>query len=143
MIVPLFKDVAVELGVGFILLTWFVIAGSSNAVNLTDGLDGLAILPSVLVAGGLGVFAYLTGHALRIGLTGEQTSQENLTRLLPTIRGNMLHEVDQIRDAQFENYTRLSEYADTETNTSALARFLNVSEDKARAIAQSDNLFAD
>ena len=87
--------------------------------------------------------AYLTGHALRIGLTGEQTSQENLSRLLPTIRGNMLHEVDQIRDAQFENYTRLSEYADTETNTSALARFLNVSEDKARAIAQSDNLFAD
>ena len=55
LIVPLFKDVALEMGVGFILLTWFVIAGSSNAVNLTDGLDGLAILPSVLVAGGLGV----------------------------------------------------------------------------------------
>ena len=70
LIVPLFKDVAVELGVGFILLTWFVIAGSSNAVNLTDGLDGLAILPSVLVAGGLGVFAYLTGHALFSGYLG-------------------------------------------------------------------------
>ena len=86
---------------------------------------------------------YLTDHALRIGLAGEQTSQETLTRLLPTIRGDMLHEADQIRDAQFENYGRLSEYADTETNTAALARFLTVTEDKARAIAQTDNLFAD
>tara|TARA_Y100000766_G_C18877611_1_gene591638 strand:+ start:468 stop:1550 length:1083 start_codon:yes stop_codon:yes gene_type:complete len=64
LIIPLFKDVAIPLGFGFVLLTWFVITGSSNAVNLTDGLDGLAILPSVLVAGGLGLFAYLTGHAL-------------------------------------------------------------------------------
>ncbi len=70
LIVPLFKDVALEMGIGFILLTWFVIVGSSNAVNLTDGLDGLAILPSVLVAGGLGVFAYLTGHALFSGYLG-------------------------------------------------------------------------
>jgi len=70
LIVPLFKDVAIELGFGFVLLTWFVITGSSNAVNLTDGLDGLAILPSVLVAGGLGVFAYLTGHALFSGYLG-------------------------------------------------------------------------
>ena len=52
------------------LLTWFVITGSSNAVNLTDGLDGLAILPSVLVAGGLGVFAYLTGHTVFSGYLG-------------------------------------------------------------------------
>ncbi|MGB1611851.1 MAG: phospho-N-acetylmuramoyl-pentapeptide-transferase [Arenicellales bacterium] len=70
LIVPLFKDVAVELGFGFILLTWFVITGSSNAVNLTDGLDGLAILPSVLVAGGLGVFAYMTGHSVFSGDLG-------------------------------------------------------------------------
>ena len=56
LIVPLFKSVAVNLGLGYVLLAWFVIVGSSNAVNLTDGLDGLAILPSVLVAGGLGVF---------------------------------------------------------------------------------------
>ncbi|HJP07131.1 MAG: phospho-N-acetylmuramoyl-pentapeptide-transferase [Acidiferrobacteraceae bacterium] len=70
LIVPLFKDVAVDLGFGFVVLTWFVITGSSNAVNLTDGLDGLAILPSVLVAGGLGVFAYLTGHALFSGYLG-------------------------------------------------------------------------
>ena len=46
------------------ILTWFVVVGFSNAVNLTDGLDGLAIMPSVLVAGGLGVFAYLTGHSI-------------------------------------------------------------------------------
>lgn len=62
--VPVFKDVAVELGPWFILLAWFVIVGTSNAVNLTDGLDGLAILPTVLVAGALGVFAYATGHAV-------------------------------------------------------------------------------
>jgi|TARA_Y100000310_G_scaffold158645_1_gene158051 phospho-N-acetylmuramoyl-pentapeptide-transferase len=70
LIVPLFKEVALELGFGFVLLTWFVITGSSNAVNLTDGLDGLAILPSVLVAGGLGVFAYLTGHTVFSGYLG-------------------------------------------------------------------------
>ncbi|MEM5541109.1 DUF5928 domain-containing protein [Sulfitobacter sp. AS92] len=87
--------------------------------------------------------SYLTGHAMRIGLAGDQTSQETLSRLLPTIRGDMLHETDQIRDAQFQNYTRLSEFADTDTNTAALARFLTVSDDKARAIAQTDNLFAD
>jgi len=46
----------------FVILTYFVIVGSSNAVNLTDGLDGLAIMPTVLVAGALGIFAYLTGH---------------------------------------------------------------------------------
>jgi len=64
LIVPLFKDVALNLGFGFVVLTWFVVVGFSNAVNLTDGLDGLAIMPSVLVAGGLGVFAYLTGHSI-------------------------------------------------------------------------------
>ncbi|RMD77842.1 MAG: phospho-N-acetylmuramoyl-pentapeptide-transferase, partial [Gammaproteobacteria bacterium] len=61
--VPFFKHVHPELGLGFVLLAWLVIVGSSNAVNLTDGLDGLAILPAVMVAGALGVFAYATGHA--------------------------------------------------------------------------------
>ena len=56
------KDVMIPLGGMFILLSYFVIVGSSNAVNLTDGLDGLAIMPTVMVAGALGVFAYLTGH---------------------------------------------------------------------------------
>ncbi len=63
LIIPLFKDVLVPLGFGYILLTYFVIVGSSNAVNLTDGLDGLAIMPTVLVAAALAVFAYVTGNA--------------------------------------------------------------------------------
>ena len=65
LIVPFFKQVAYPLGFfGFIVLSYFVIVGSSNAVNLTDGLDGLAIMPTVLVAGALGVFAYVTGNAV-------------------------------------------------------------------------------
>jgi phospho-N-acetylmuramoyl-pentapeptide-transferase len=63
LIVPFFKNIAYPLGVfGFITLSYFVIVGSSNAVNLTDGLDGLAIMPAVMVAGGLGVFAMVTGR---------------------------------------------------------------------------------
>jgi phospho-N-acetylmuramoyl-pentapeptide-transferase len=63
LIVPFFKNIAYPLGVfGFITLTYFVIVGTSNAVNLTDGLDGLAIMPAVMVAGGLGVFAMVTGR---------------------------------------------------------------------------------
>ena len=62
LIVPFFKNVLVDLGWMYVVLTYFVIVGSSNAVNLTDGLDGLAILPTVLVGGALGVFAYLTGN---------------------------------------------------------------------------------
>ena len=63
LLIPFFKDAAVELGIGFIFLSYFVIVGTSNAVNLTDGLDGLAIMPTVLVAGALGVFTYVIGHA--------------------------------------------------------------------------------
>ncbi|MCC1495269.1 phospho-N-acetylmuramoyl-pentapeptide-transferase [Alcanivorax sp. 1008] len=62
LIVPFFKDVAINMGVFYIVLTYFVINGTSNAVNLTDGLDGLAIMPTVLVAAALGVFAYASGH---------------------------------------------------------------------------------
>jgi len=62
--VPFFKHFLIPLGVLFVPLTYFVIVGSSNAVNLTDGLDGLAIMPSVLVAGALGVFAYASGNVL-------------------------------------------------------------------------------
>lgn len=64
LIVPLFKDVVVPMGWFFIVLTYFVIVGSSNAVNLTDGLDGLAIMPTVLVAMGLAVFAYASGNTV-------------------------------------------------------------------------------
>jgi len=62
LIVPFFKDVAVELGWLYFVLVYFVVVGSSNAVNLTDGLDGLAILPTVMIAGALAVFAYTTGN---------------------------------------------------------------------------------
>ena len=60
--VPFFKDVAWSMGWFFVPFSYFVIVGSSNAVNLTDGLDGLAIMPTVMVATGLGVIAYLAGH---------------------------------------------------------------------------------
>jgi phospho-N-acetylmuramoyl-pentapeptide-transferase len=62
LIVPFVKDVVIPLGGFFVVLAYLVIVGSSNAVNLTDGLDGLAIMPTVMVAGALGVFAYATGH---------------------------------------------------------------------------------
>lgn len=62
--VPFFKDIAIPLGWGFVVLAYFVIVGSSNAVNLTDGLDGLAIMPAVFVATGLGIFAYATSNAV-------------------------------------------------------------------------------
>lgn len=65
--VPLFKNIVVDLGPWFILLTYFVIVGSSNAVNLTDGLDGLAIMPTAMVAGALGIFAYVGGHSAFAG----------------------------------------------------------------------------
>lgn len=64
LIVPVFKDVVFNLGPMFIVLTYFVLVGSSNAVNLTDGLDGLAIMPTVLVAGALGIFAYVSGNSV-------------------------------------------------------------------------------
>src|SRR5229473_871733 len=65
LIVPFFKLVAYPLGpIGFIVLTYFVIVGTSNAVNLTDGLDGLAIMPTVMVGSALGIFAYVAGHAV-------------------------------------------------------------------------------
>ena len=65
LIVPFFKTVSYPLGVwGFIALTYFVIVGTSNAVNLTDGLDGLAIMPTVMISGALGIFAYVVGNAI-------------------------------------------------------------------------------
>lgn len=64
LIIPFFKDVAIPLGILFLPLTYFVIVGTSNAVNLTDGLDGLAIVPTAMVAAALGVFCYLSGNAI-------------------------------------------------------------------------------
>ena len=65
LIVPFFKTISYPLGaLGFMVLTYFVIVGTSNAVNLTDGADGLAIMPSVLVGSALGIFAYVAGNAV-------------------------------------------------------------------------------
>jgi len=62
-IVPFFKDILLNMGWFYVVMTYFVIVGTSNAVNLTDGLDGLAIMPTVMVAGGLGIFAYASGNS--------------------------------------------------------------------------------
>lgn len=71
LILPFFKTVAIPLGtIGFVILTYFVVVGSSNAVNLTDGLDGLAILPTVLIAAALSVFAYVAGNHVFAGYLG-------------------------------------------------------------------------
>jgi len=65
LIFPFFKNLVLPLGViGYLVLVYFVIVGSSNAVNLTDGLDGLAIMPTVLIGGALGLFAWVTGNAV-------------------------------------------------------------------------------
>ncbi|MDT3273621.1 phospho-N-acetylmuramoyl-pentapeptide-transferase [Shewanella sp. SP2S2-4] len=63
LVVPFFKDIMPQLGAVFIVLAYFTIVGSSNAVNLTDGLDGLAIMPTVMVAAAFALIAYLSGHA--------------------------------------------------------------------------------
>ena len=70
LIVPFFKGFVLPLGPLFVVLAYFVIVGSSNAVNLTDGLDGLAIMPAVMVAGALGVFAYASGNVVFAGYLG-------------------------------------------------------------------------
>jgi len=62
LLIPFFKYGTIELGLFYMVFVYFVIVGTSNAVNLTDGLDGLAILPTVMIAGALGIIAYVTGH---------------------------------------------------------------------------------
>ena len=62
LVVPFFKDVLPQLGLFYIVITYFALVGTSNAVNLTDGLDGLAIVPTILVAAALAIIAYLTGN---------------------------------------------------------------------------------
>ena len=86
---------------------------------------------------------YLIGHAMRVGLAGEQTPRETLERLLPTIRGDINFESDRIRDGDFENHMILREGDDAETHAGLLGRFLDVGPDKALQVAQTDHLFAD
>ncbi|MGA9412331.1 MAG: DUF5928 domain-containing protein, partial [Roseobacter sp.] len=86
---------------------------------------------------------YLIGHAMRVGLAGEQTAPETFDRLLPTIRNDMIFESDRIRDADFANLTRIREEADVGENSTALAAFLSVPQATAWEIATSDRLFSD
>jgi hypothetical protein len=86
---------------------------------------------------------YLIGHAMRVGLAGEQTSQETLDRLLPTIRNDMVFESDAIRDAQFENHSRMREGASPDVNAQELVKFLGISNEKAHEITNTDYLFSD
>ncbi|MEM7471630.1 MAG: DUF5928 domain-containing protein [Pseudomonadota bacterium] len=86
---------------------------------------------------------YLLGHAIRVGLAGETTPQDTIDRLLPTVRQNFAFETDQIRDAEFLGYSRVSEYETPEANIQALAAFLDVPADAARDILDVDYLFKD
>ncbi|MDI3336981.1 DUF5928 domain-containing protein [Defluviimonas aestuarii] len=86
---------------------------------------------------------YLTGHAKRIGLAGEQAGPEAMTRLLPTIRNDLRHESDRIADAGFTHLHRMRETAWPDENAVPLAAFLSIPEDKARKIAATEHLFSD
>jgi Core-2/I-Branching enzyme. len=86
---------------------------------------------------------YLSGHAKRTGLAGDQTPEEALRRLLPTIRADINHESDRIRDAEFDNYERISQSRTPEENARPLARFLGISEDAALEIVSMHYLFSD
>ncbi|WP_297768832.1 DUF5928 domain-containing protein [uncultured Roseovarius sp.] len=86
---------------------------------------------------------YLSGHAMRVGLAGEQTPPETLERLLPTIRGDMTHESDRIRDSEFENHLILREAHDCEIRAERLAQFLDIPRERAQEIAEPEHLFAD
>lgn len=86
---------------------------------------------------------YLAGHAKRVGLAGQSTPDDALERLLPTIRSDINHESDRIRDAQFEHFCRISEGASVEDNAKAVARFLDISLEDAREITAPEPLFAE
>ncbi|MDJ0820179.1 MAG: DUF5928 domain-containing protein [Paracoccaceae bacterium] len=86
---------------------------------------------------------YLIGHAMRVGLAGDRTPTETIERLLPTVRNDMVHESDRIRDANFDNHVRLRELDPPELNAKALSDFLTVNHDQALEIAKTDHLYAD
>lgn len=86
---------------------------------------------------------YLIGHAMRVGLAGQQTSKETLERLLPTIRNDIIFESDSIRDAEFENFAVMRETATPSENADALAAFLSVAAPVAHDIAATPSLFSD
>ena len=87
--------------------------------------------------------AYLVGHAKRVGLAGERTSQDTIDVLLPTIRSDMVFESDQIRDAGFPNTFRIRESHAATENSVPLAKFLDITEDQARELVTDDHMFVD
>ena len=86
---------------------------------------------------------YLIGHAHRVGLAGDHTPQQTLERLLPTIRNDILHESDRIRDAGFSNYSIIRESDRQEDNAENLMQFFGLPQDKAMELAATPYLFAD
>ncbi len=86
---------------------------------------------------------YLLGHAKRVGLAGERTSQEAFELLLPTIRSDMTFESDQIRDAGFDHVYRMRQERSVDVNATELARFLEIGKEKARRIASNSGMFTD
>ena len=86
---------------------------------------------------------YLIGHAMRVGLAGEQTPMETLERLLPTIRNDVVHESDSIRDAELVNHCRIREIDEPEKNADAIASFLSIPKQAALDISSTDHLFSD
>ena len=86
---------------------------------------------------------YLVGHARRVGLAGPHTGEATLSRLLPTIRHDMIFERDSIRDAKFPNTSRISETGSVDENAHAIAQFLSVNTDVAQTLAETPYLFVD
>ena len=86
---------------------------------------------------------YLIGHARRVGLAGDQTAQDVVERLLPTIRNDVAFESDQIRDAGFANHFVLRENGSDVDNIAALQGFMKVSDEAAKALAETPHLFSD
>lgn len=87
--------------------------------------------------------AYLVGHARRIGLASEHTPPDMLSQILPTVRFDVNHDSDRIRDAQFAHFYRLGQAQDVAANAAALAGFLSIGEDQAATLAQTPYLFVD
>jgi hypothetical protein len=87
--------------------------------------------------------AFLEGHAKRVGLAGEQTPDDVIERLLPTLRADISSETDAIRDAEFLNYDRITEAKSADQNREAIARFLKITDETAQQIASTDHLFYD
>ncbi|MCP5072455.1 MAG: beta-1,6-N-acetylglucosaminyltransferase [Rhodobacteraceae bacterium] len=86
---------------------------------------------------------YLTGHAVRTGLAGEKSSEDTLKRVVPTIRMDFAFESNQIRDRNYPHFYSVSDHKGAEENTMQISAFMDISEDKARQIAETPFLFSD